>query len=262
MTTTLIYSTADPVSSGVAKVLKGMAEFRRDGEVEGHPRFVSETATLIEMDVPLFMAEGLDTIVEGTLVFISKHASAGGVGSFTVHPTGNWRQAADFGGEPMRLSRTSPMHMLSLLKSIGSSVPESTTYEGTHHGPLTESPSLFVELGGNPGFAASETNHRMLASAILNSMNGDFTAEYDVVAVGIGGTHYPRKFTKLALEGKYAFSHMMPNYALNADMIAQAVEMSDLVVDKAVVEWKSIKAADRELITRRLEELGIDYDRV
>ncbi|HUY70010.1 MAG TPA: D-aminoacyl-tRNA deacylase [Candidatus Baltobacteraceae bacterium] len=262
MATTLVYSTADPVSSGVAKVLKGMTEFSRDGEIGGHPRFVSNMVTMIEMDVPLFMAEGIDKLVGGTIVFISKHASVGGIGSFTVHPTGNWRAAADFGGEPLRLSRSSPLHMLSLLKSLGGTVPESTTYEATHHGPLTESPSLFVELGGNPAFAASTDNHRFLASAILKSLNGDFKVEYGEVAVGIGGTHYPRKFTKLALEGKYAFGHIMPNYALAPDMIAQAVEMSDLEVEKAVVEWKSIKAADRELITRRLEELGIDYDRV
>ncbi|MDE1832848.1 MAG: hypothetical protein KGH58_00325, partial [Candidatus Micrarchaeota archaeon] len=122
--------------------------------------------------------------------------------------------------------------------------------------------SLFVELGGNPGFAGSLQNRKMLASAIAGALENGFEAEYDKVAIGIGGTHYPRKFTRLAVEGRYAFGHMMPNYAINTDMIASAVECSDVAVERAVVEWKSIKGPDREMVIRRLEELGIDYDRV
>ena len=35
-----------------------------------------------------------------------------------------------------------------------------------------------------------------------------------------------------------------------------------LKVEVAVIEWKSIKAADRDKIIGRLGELGLDYERV
>ncbi|MDE1833544.1 MAG: hypothetical protein KGH58_03950, partial [Candidatus Micrarchaeota archaeon] len=239
MLTTLVYSTVDPVSLGVAGELKSILGFSEEGSLGRYRQFRLDNARLLEADVPLFKADEIDGLVDGPILFISRHASAGGVGSFTAHSTGNWSASAVLGGEPMRLSAASPERMLSVLRLIGSVAVESATYEATHHGPLTRNPSLFVELGGNPSFADSLQNRKMLASAIAGALENGFEAEYDKVAIGIGGTHYPRKFTRLALEGRYAFGHMMPNYAINADMIANAVECSDVAVERAVVEWKS-----------------------
>ncbi|MGI0134033.1 MAG: D-aminoacyl-tRNA deacylase, partial [Candidatus Micrarchaeaceae archaeon] len=82
-------------------------------------------------------------------------------------------------------------------------------------------------------------------------------------AVGIGGTHYPEKFTGLALKGAYAFSHIMSrHYVENVDMIGDAVERSDKRAEIAIIEWKSIKAADRERVIGKLNELGIEYERI
>ncbi|MDE1810764.1 MAG: hypothetical protein KGH66_01865 [Candidatus Micrarchaeota archaeon] len=262
MGTTLVYSTADSISLGGASELKGIAGFEEAGELRGHRLFKNNDASLLEVDVPLFRADMIDKIVDGTIIFLSQHKSSGGVGSFTAHSTGNWSSSAELGGEPLSLSTAAPAAMLSMLKSLGAVAPESTTYEATHHGPLAEHPSFFVEMGGNPDFAASEANRRLLATAVADAMDSGLDAEYGKVAIGIGGTHYPQKFTRLALEGRYAFGHIMPAYALNVEMIAQAVERSGEAVETAVIEWKSIKAPDRERVIKRLDELGMDHERV
>jgi len=45
-------------------------------------------------------------------------------------------------------------------------------------------------------------------------------------------------------------------------MIKTSLERSDEKVDTAVIEWKSIKANEREIIVRELGALGIDYAKV
>jgi D-aminoacyl-tRNA deacylase len=135
------------------------------------------------------------------------------------------------------------------------------TYEATHHGPLTENPSLFVELGGSEGVIKSEKHAKILATAVADSLHKK--PAYEKVAVGIGGLHYSAKFTKLALNGKYAFSHIMSkHYISNLDMLKYAFERSDVRAEFALIEWKSIKAMDREAIVRELNVLGIDYAKV
>jgi D-aminoacyl-tRNA deacylase len=163
------------------------------------------------------------------------------------------------------LSVSSPVSMLKTLKSIKklNNTELQVTYEATHHGPLMNNPSFFVELGGNEETIGNAKHARLLAQAIIDSIGAGADGGYDKVAVGFGGMHYPSKFTSLALSGKYAFSHIMSkHYIGNADMIEQAFKRSDIPADVALIEWKGIKGADREIITKELARLGIDYARV
>ena len=45
-------------------------------------------------------------------------------------------------------------------------------------------------------------------------------------------------------------------------MLKSAFERSDERAEIAVIEWKSIKANERERIVRELDTLGIDYAKV
>jgi D-aminoacyl-tRNA deacylase len=135
------------------------------------------------------------------------------------------------------------------------------TYEATHHGPLLDKPALFAEIGpieDSIGDATAES----FADAIIGTLqNTDF--EFDKVALGIGGLHYSDKFSRLALSGKYIFSHIMPKYYANEyDMIEKAFEKSELKNDIAVIDWKGIKAEFRDNIIKKLNVLGIDYEKV
>jgi D-aminoacyl-tRNA deacylase len=134
------------------------------------------------------------------------------------------------------------------------------TYEATHHGPLLNTPSFFVEVGGSEKI--TDLHYDTLAEAVCNYVSSEHE-NVGKIAVAIGGTHYPAKFTKLALDGKYAFSHIMPRHACTyADMLQQGIERSAPRAECAVIEWKGIAPAEREIALKKLSELGIDYVRV
>ena len=136
------------------------------------------------------------------------------------------------------------------------------TYEATHHGPLLETPSFFVEVGGSEAITRLALRHpgeRPFADY--------FSAEHEnvgKVAIAIGGTHYPEKFTRLALEGRYAFCHIMPRHSCTyADMLRMGIERSAPRAECAVIDWKGISGPGAGGRHRaNLAELGIDYVRV
>ena len=261
----LVYSTLDVASVNIAEAVKARMNFEETKPLGGLRHFYSEHIDMVEMGTEFIKADFLDKSLGADLiVFMSRHSSAKGVATFTTHPEGNWSDKAEFGGMPKSLGMASPLNMLSMLCALKrtntTSIP--VTYEATHHGPLLNTPSLFVELGGNAETIGNRDYAGVVAESIVDMLHHE-QGEYEKVAIGIGGTHYPEKFTKLALEGKYAFAHMLPRYQIgNFDMLQKAAERSDLEVEVAAIEWKSIKAADRETIIGRLGELGLDYERV
>ena len=194
-------------------------------------------------------------------MFLSMHSSERGIAAFTVHAEGNWGDDARLGGKPKKLSMASPSNMLSMLNAVHKKKDQlQATYEATHHGPLLNAPSFFVEVGGTKQATDSKELAETLAGAVVDFLTAD-EAEYGKVAIGIGGTHYPEKFTRLALDGKYAFAHMMPKYNLHEDMLQQAIERSDIRAETAVIEWRSLNSEQRTAILHELERIGVDYEK-
>ena len=261
----LVYSTLDVASSNIAEAVKTKMDFEETKPVGGLRHFASEHIDMVEISKGLINADSIDKVLDTNfIVFMSRHSSAKGVATFTTHAEGNWSDEAEFGGRPKSLGMASPANMLSMLCAMErintTEIP--VMYEATHHGPLLDTPSFFVELGGNEETIGNKKYADIVAESIVGMLHHSM-GEYGKVAIGIGGTHYPQKFTKLALEGRYAFAHIMPRYQIdNLDMLQKAVERSDLEVEVAAIEWKSIKTADRDRIIGRLGELGLDYERV
>lgn len=250
-------------SSNIATALKDTLGLEEQGQFKGMGCSARNDIKLLGIKGRLVEAEYLDGMIEGPMIFLSRHSSSAGIAAFTVHPLGNWSIDNSIGGRPKELSRSSPIGMLKMLDAINAINKSGIelTYEATHHGPYTDRPSFFVELGGNEGVIGSTEYARLIAQAVAESL--DREVHYDKIAVGIGGMHYCSKFTRLALEGKYAFSHIMPKYQVsNTDMIGKAFDRSDLKAELAVIEWKGLKAAQREIILRELNLLGIDYAKV
>ena len=262
----IVYSKQDVASENTAKSLREAAGFEELDPLNGYAVHGLGKVKMIEIDTPMVGASFLDDLVETDLiVFLSKHRSEKGVASFTVHSEGNWAGKADLGGVPGQLSYSSPAWMLSVLGALKRQNADGmeVVYEATHHGPLLVTPSMFVEVGGNDDVISSPKFAEILANAAREALIDGVGQEFGAVAVGIGGMHYSQKFTRLALEGKYAFAHIMPKYYVaETQMLAQAFERSDIKPEKAVIEWKSINASERDNIVRKLGELGFDYDRV
>ena len=90
------------------------------------------------------------------LIVASTHKSEKGNPSLSLHAPGNWRNA-DLGGKPGKICSTSAFVLKYLFQQLNKEtekVPDikdkyDITLEVTHHGPLTEMPCCFIELGSS-----------------------------------------------------------------------------------------------------------------
>jgi D-aminoacyl-tRNA deacylase len=262
--TDLVYSLKDIVSMAAAEELKAFTNARETGKDESTRSFDCGGKTLIEISEHHIYAEFLDKkLSTDCIIFLSRHSSSRGMPAFTVHPEGNWSNEAKVGGKPKELSTAAPVQMLKVLLALkkDNDTDMPITYEATHHGPLLTTPSLYTEVGGNEEIWKNKRMANLLARSVFDSF--DIEPKYDKIAVGIGGLHYADKFARLALEGKFAFSHIMPRHFVSeVDMLEQAFQRSSPKAEVAVIEWKSLKAEEREKVINKLKDIGYDYVRV
>jgi len=202
------------------------------------------------------------------IVFLSRHSSASGTPTLSVHTPGNLSRA-ELGGLPKQVSVAPATAMQNTLKALAyfkesMNLPYEVSYECTHHGPSLNVPTMFVELGSSPKQWSDSRAAEAVAHAAMSAI-GKFGASEKTAVLGIGGTHYNRRFTHMALEDKAVFGHMIPKYAVpdvNAEMLRQCVERTLEKVDCAVLDWKGIKSADKPQLLKALEEAGIPYQKI
>lgn len=266
----LVYSELDSVSKAAGEyILRQHADeldewkgFKRVGDI-----------VVCQSDVDLLHCEYLDDFGFESIIIISRHRSEKGIVSFTAHALGNWTDKADLGGIPMKLSIANPVCMREFLLNMTSECKEdiNVVYEATHHGPFLKTPSCFLEFGGPDSVLGNLKKSEMLGRIAFDSaiklIKGP--SEFMKVAIGIGGMHYSERFTKLAIEKGYAFAHIMPKYAIinsgkdkNLGMIDIAANSSNVEPDCAVIDWKSINSELRGEIIKRLDYIGLDYERI
>jgi len=271
--TFIVYAKEDPASYNTATVIRNVLGFEEADRIKGMLHWQHDKLDMLELGMEPFGGEHNPALNAGFLgnllnteliIFLSKHSSVTGTRSFTVHAEGNWSVDNKLGGEPKQLSVAAPVTMLSVLTELSKlNVSDvEVTYEATHHGPLLKTPSLFVELGGNEDTIKDAGLAKMLAMAVVDALEKS-NQSYKNVAFGIGGLHYSRKFTQSALNGEYAFAHIIPKYCVKeVDMLDQAFERSNIKPEVAVIEWKSVNSLDRTRIINKLNEMGIEYARI
>ncbi|MCL5239223.1 MAG: hypothetical protein M1286_01990 [Candidatus Marsarchaeota archaeon] len=267
----IVYSKLDVVGANMASRIIETHELEK---IEDHKylRYETDELRIYEVDVLPFMADFADEFGCDALVFLSRHKSEAAVDAFTTHSLGNWRGSADFGGKPKQLSWAASSLMLAVLKRISAIDKQvEKTFEATHHGPLLKTPCLFAESGGSDSMIESSAAAALVADAtmgaITDAIDGDAIPQK--TAIGIGSNHYPEKFSGLALSKGYAFTHIMPKYAIlnedgtdNLDVLAQTLERSDIEPETAVIDWKSLNATMKEQTIKKLNEIGLDNEKV
>jgi D-aminoacyl-tRNA deacylase len=199
-------------------------------------------------------------------IYLSRHKSRSGKPTLSVHTPGNFN-IAEKGGVDRKIS-IAPSHamkcaLLEMNQRAGVSLPYEILYECTHHGPSLDTPAMFIELGSSEtewqDFRAAE----VLAHATIAASSQ--TPEDAIAAIGIGGPHYSKKFTKLALVGPYAFGHIIPKYMVSrvdSSLLAQCLERTMEQVDAIVLDWKGIKGADKHSLVKVVQDTGIDVEKV
>lgn len=265
----IIYSAKDPAATNMAGWLE-----KEHGLLSSDPSSTSHEKGRIRLhriETQSWSYDGADSLGDDLIIFLSKHESAGEVPALTVHSMGNWGSENKLGGKPHMLSASAPLQMLSALRHLnGLELSIEKTYEATHHGPLLNTPAFFMEMGGNSETINSKEIAREASRAVFETVLevAEREVDYAKVVIGIGCGHYPGKFSRLALEKGYAFSYIMPKYAIrngdgsdNLQMLAQAVEKTR-APELAVIEWKSLNSATRSQVLSTLSDLGLEHERL
>jgi D-aminoacyl-tRNA deacylase len=199
----LVHSRQDPggktIRRGIDRLLSST----------GRPRYPLEDNDLFfhETDGRLIEQDGLDRSVQAELIiFLSRHTSRDPVPVLTTHVTGNIGKA-DLGGRPGSVATAAPAWMHTVLRGLSRYAPPGyrVSYEVTHHGPSElATPSLFVEIGSTEKEWTDERAGEAVARAVLEASLQDV-----IPVVGVGGTHYARRETEIALQSRAAFGHIV-----------------------------------------------------
>lgn len=204
-------------------------------------------------------AEDFGIDVDG-IVVLSRHSSSSGKPTLTVHPIGNYR-GNDMGGKAETLVRAMPHLMTGTLRRIAELNRDpaySVSFEVTHHGPYTDVPTMYLEIGSDESHWGDKAAAKVLIDSLLSAEENDYP-----VAIGVGGGHYAPRFTDLALSGKVDIGHMVPNYQI-ADasddevsrMIASAAKASDTRL--VYVHRNSMKGPEERRVNAIIDSLGLE----
>jgi D-aminoacyl-tRNA deacylase len=199
-------------------------------------------------------------------IYLSRHKSKSRRPTLSVHTPGNFT-TAEKGGIDRKISIAPSYAMkcalLEMNRRAGVSLPYEISYECTHHGPSLDTPAMFIELGSSESEWKDIKAAEALAHATIAALSQ--TPEDAIVAIGIGGPHYSKKFTKLALTGPYAFGHIIPKYlvsSVDSSLLTQCLERTVEHVDAILLDWKGIKGADKHSLVEVVQNIGIDVEKV
>ncbi len=271
----LVASRKDSASLNIAKHILNNYPFSATGETfQENPTFSAningKKVTLIILNEEVINAQHLPQSFThlNLVVFISRHSSTSGTPTLSVHTPGNFA-AAELGGLPKQVSVSPATAMRNALKSLmlfkeGMKLDYEVSYESTHHGPSLDVPAMFVELGSSPKQWCDSKAAEAVAHAAISAI-GKFGVSETTAVLGIGGTHYNQRFTRLALESEAVFGHIIPKYAVtwvDAEMLRQCVEKTVEKVDCALLDWKGIKSADKPPLLKALKENGLPHKKI
>lgn len=195
------------------------------------------------------------------VVFMSKHAAKSGVPALTVHPIGNYHEN-QYGGRPEWLTPASPALMSDALRCILSFNDIEgcqTCFEVTHHGPCSNKPTFFIEVGSDETHWGDTHAADIQARVILSMEPHD---EYPTV-IGVGGGHYTPRFTEVCQKFKVNFGHMLPNYQMQdrddediIRMMRQAAEATGTGL--VYLHRKSMKRPEERRISSLITSAGLE----
>src|SRR6056297_2520372 len=185
------------------------------------------------------------------IIFASKHSSEKKEKTLSVHSPGNWKDVWG-GGLPNRISPASGQFNKHLFQKLNKQHLESqlkykVTLEATHHGPLIDRPSVFIEIGSQEEQWKDRRAGFCVAKAIREAIETWKENPYGEIGVGMGGPHYCPSFNKLQLNSNVGISHIIPKYMIpiTEEMILESVNNTIEEVDFAILDWKGLGKKDQ-----------------
>ncbi|MGD0645001.1 MAG: D-aminoacyl-tRNA deacylase [Candidatus Bathyarchaeia archaeon] len=271
----IVASNKDTASLNIKQQILNHYPFNKTSETfQQGPKYAADIKgkklTLVTLSEESIKAQNLPECFQDAklIVFISRHSSASGKPTLSVHTPGNFADA-ELGGLPRTISISPATAMHDALKALMHYKEElnldyEISYECTHHGPSINVPAMFVELGSSP----AQWNDSKAASAVAHaamSAIANFSTRSTSAVVGIGGTHYNQKFTRMALANEVVFGHMVPKYAVSIidyEILSQCIEKTLEKASSAILDWKGIRSQDKPKLLSVLQNVGLSFKKV
>ncbi|MFQ5941138.1 MAG: D-aminoacyl-tRNA deacylase [Nitrososphaerales archaeon] len=225
--------------------------------------YVNETAMLFVGDGESLTMEWLDSRFSPSYyVFLSRHRSESGMPTLTCHTTGNFSPSTEMGGRPKELAYAYPSLQKHYMKTISNEISRVPDYqlviEATHHGPTSLiKPILFIEIGSTEKQWNDQHVVSVVCDAVMQTLKSVKTNGN--VGIGLGGTHYPSKFTNMLIDSRYALASVASKHSLvNLDkaMIEQMINKSVETVEYAFMDWKGL-GKEKERLNSIVTGLGL-----
>ena len=228
----------DPAGNNMANFL--CQKMKKDGEI-----YRGENYDLVIIPTPAISADWLEEKYDyDGFVFLSKHAAESGVLALTCHSTGNFSEAK-FGGNPRQVAIPHPYLQKAYLQKLMQNKSQFSefdiTIEATHHGPTAlRKPAIFIEIGTTEKQWTDESLCHSVAKLVDDTMKNKL--QENPVAICFGGTHYPEKFTKELLDGKYALGTVMPKHALDSldEKLFSHILEQNKMASVALLDWAGL----------------------
>ncbi|KAK6153496.1 hypothetical protein DH2020_013135 [Rehmannia glutinosa] len=263
MVTLVVATTVDPASIGPASALLSMPGWHPGPSLQGISSFVNKQVRLLKHDKSIVREDHLDRRWEEAtdevvdeVIFLSRHTAISNRPALTVHPIGvpHLREGdvPPAGGKPGWAAPPNPRigPWLRLLKTIAEShnlTPEfeehlrikfKITLEATHHGPETQSPTMFVEIGSTEEYWKRQDAAQAIALFLdifcvftviklvwegLGLGGGAAVGDWsrntgqNKVLLGIGGGHYVPRHMDVVLKDGVWVGHLLSGYSLPMD---------------------------------------------
>ncbi len=199
------------------------------------------------------------------IVFATKHASASGINSLSVHTQGNWTKA-ELGGKDRQLCVCPALYLKAAMIALEKNAPAMNyeiIQECTHHGPYLTKPCFFIEIGSSIEEWKNRAAGEVIAKTIIEVLQHEPPKAR--ACLGIGGPHHTPNFKKIILKTNIAIGHTCPKYNLqnlDKEMILQAVEKTLPRVELIAVDWKGLGQEKQKIIgilDDIKSELGIEW---
>jgi len=215
-------------------------EMKNDGEIYRGKYF-----DLLIIPTPAISADWLEEKFSyDGFVFLSKHAAESDVLALTCHSTGNFSEAK-FGGNNRQVAIPHPHLQKSYLQKLWQNRKDFSefqiTIEATHHGPTDlNKPSIFIEIGTTEKQWNDSILCNSVAKIVVEIMKSK--QKSNPVAICFGGTHYPDKFTKELIHGKFALGSVIPKHALDfldEELFSHILDRNNMA-KTALLDWEGL----------------------
>lgn len=252
----ILFSSLNPASKNIALNLIRSCPFERRGEewFWGNIRLLDTRSEITEVPTDF------DT---DYLIVLSSHKAEKKRKMLTAHFPGNWRDAK-YGGKPRCLNVAWGSRLKILIEELkkANTLGWPIYIEADHHGPLSNLPIIFVEIGSTEEEWKDKRAGLSVALAVKNAVrrNESYRSFF-----GVGGGHYAIHFTDIVLRSEYAVGHIAPKYVLDdidLKLFKEAIEKNVERVEDVFVLRKETNTRQRNKIRSFCSLLGIRYSEV